>query len=350
MTFLLVSVGCAMPVMHPFRTHEGPGARAAVVVHVGAENEASCNNDPGCSPGDVSGFSPLNVDGRWGHMLGEHVGVMGGASFPGFENNKTGSGYGALLGYGVVTVQGDVLSVGAGPEVGSHVAGASGGVDFELVPLFGVDLPDHLIAVSAYGRYLRPYSVEEAPVDGRVPSWDVGASLRIGPVVAQYAYYRQTSGVMEYVIYESSVQAQSWHMFTLAAEVNADTLDFETPSDRERERLRRQLVEQQEQERKRKQEWERRHPRAVREAWPGCEALCAAQAPLHCGVEQPACLERCKQRRVPAACWDEDDAVMRCQARGVRCELGRLWLPACAPQRDALDRCLATEGIAGMMR
>lgn len=39
-----------------------------------------------------------------------------------------------------------------------------------------------------------------------------------------------------------SVQAQSWHMISLAVEVNTDTLDFETPSNREKQRLREQVL------------------------------------------------------------------------------------------------------------
>ena len=283
---------------------------------------------------------PLNLDGRWGHMLGEHVGFMVGTSFPSFQNNKTSSGYGALLGYGVLTVQGDALSVGAGPEVGSHVAGGSGGIEVDLVPLMGVDLPDHAFAISGYGRYLRPYEIEEGPVDAHVPSWDAGVSFRFGPAVLQYAYYRQTIGVIDYVIFETSVQAQSWHMFSLGVEVNADTLDFETPSDRERKRLSQQRERQREREWKKKQEWERLHPRPVRKTWPGCKALCSAQAALWCGVNHDDCIRRCQQREVPSPCWDADDALMSCQAQGVRCERGRPWLPACAPEQQTLERCL----------
>jgi hypothetical protein len=66
--------------------------------------------------------------------------------------------------------------------------------------------------------------------------------------VLQYAYYQQTSGVIDYVIYETSVQASSWHIITLGVEVKADTLDFETPSDRERERLMEQRRRQQQEE------------------------------------------------------------------------------------------------------
>ncbi len=335
---VLSSAGCIVPVMHPYRTHEGPGARAGVVAHFGAENSGSCDNEVGCKPSGAGGFSLLNVDGRWGHRFGDHVGVMGGVYFPGFRNQKTAKADAALMSYGVATFETPLLSLGLGPELGTRAAGGSVGLDFEPMGLTG-EMP-HFVSLSPYFRYLTPYRIEESDVNAKVPSWDTGAMLRVGPVVLTYAFYRQTHGVIDYVIYESSVRAQSWHMVMLGVEVNRDSLDFgptehpqleppeaagpcagascfETP---------------------------RRVP--YRTQFPGCTGLCTAQAELECGLSKDECQGACEKREVPEECWDEDDALLSCQARAVACRDGRVWFPSCPVEHEAFDRCEVRAAIA----
>jgi hypothetical protein len=92
--------------------------------------------------------------------------------------------------------------------------------------------------------------------------------------------------------------------------------------------------------------FEQRSRPAHRIAFPGCNALCAAQAKLECGLEEDACKGACEKREVPEECWDEDDALLTCQARAVACRDGRVWFPSCLAERDAFDQCQVRAAIA----
>ena len=304
-----------------------------MVVHVGAEKRGSCDNETGCKPGSAGGFSPLNLDGRWGHRFSEHVGLMGGVTFPGFRNSKTSKVDAALVSYGVLTLETPIVSVGLGPELGTRVAGGSVGLD--LQPLGNeLSLP-HLLGLSPYFRYLTPYRIHEADENGQVPSWDTGVRLRVGPAVLGYTFYRQTQGVIDYVIYESSVRAQSWHMLTFGVELNRDSLDFGGSFHRELETPRCQGA-----------ECFAPHGVPHRSVWRGCAALCGAQAELSCGLSESECESACEKRTVAEECWAADDALLTCQARGVACKGDRVWFPSCTPEQDAFDRCVVRATLA----
>ncbi|MCC6903309.1 MAG: hypothetical protein IT377_30330 [Polyangiaceae bacterium] len=72
-----------------------------------------------------------------------------------------------------------------------------------------------------------------------------------------------------------------------------------------------------------------------------CSELCDAQARMACGIAAGACRRACDARRTPRACATTSDALLRCEAAGLRCDGTLLVFPPCARERDALAACAA---------
>jgi hypothetical protein len=72
-----------------------------------------------------------------------------------------------------------------------------------------------------------------------------------------------------------------------------------------------------------------------------CEFFCSAQSGLACGVEYGRCLTACQSRDATGECRDEDDALLLCQGRSVRCSEDRVVFSPCTDLRRQLDECEA---------
>jgi hypothetical protein len=71
-----------------------------------------------------------------------------------------------------------------------------------------------------YGRLGRPWEIHSAEFNGQVPVWEVGVRLQVAFLFAQYAYWRHTSGVMNFTIWETSVYTDTMHLITIGLSLN----------------------------------------------------------------------------------------------------------------------------------
>jgi hypothetical protein len=216
------------------RAYDGFSGSAGVAFLAGGARAGGCDNFEGCKEtGGAGGLGLLNLDARIGAVFADHFGLTFGLYGPGFRNSKNFDWHSLLVSYLQASFQNDWISFALGPEVGSAVIGATAGLD---VQPFGVPKGRYAgwdPAITAYGRYLTPYRVQarvaSGEADARVPSWDVGGGIRLGFIVLQYGFWRATRGVIDYVIWETSTRAQSWHTVLVGVELNRRTLQCDWP-------------------------------------------------------------------------------------------------------------------------
>jgi hypothetical protein len=230
-------LACTIPVMRPMRTHEGPGVAAGLLFLRGAKRSGGCDNFQGCrTTGSAGGMSFLNFDARIGHRFTDWFGLTFGLYGPGFRNSKSTKWHALGVSYLQASFQNDYVSLAVGTEVGTRVIGGTAGLDVQPFGKLQGGWAGWDPSVSGYFRWLTPYSyraardVDPDEANARVPSWDAGATLRVGPVFFQYAYWRQTAGVIDYIIYETSTRAAAWHVFLVGLDANLDSLKAFFPS------------------------------------------------------------------------------------------------------------------------
>lgn len=218
------------------RAFDGFSGSAGVAFLAGDSKAGGCDNFEGCKEtGNAGGIGLLNLDARVGAVFADHFGLTFGLYLPGFRNSKSFEWDALVVSYLQASFQNDWISFALGPEVGSRVVGAVGGLDIQPFGLPGGRHAGWDPAITVYGRYLTPYDpqdrVDPDEANARVPSLDVGAGVRLGFVVVQYSYWRATEGVIDYVIWETSTRARSWHVVLIGVELNRRTISARWPWD-----------------------------------------------------------------------------------------------------------------------
>lgn len=224
---LCLSAGCATPMMHPLRVDsDGAFAEAQVMGVRGEGRTGGCDNFNGCvdNPGGGgSGFaiSPIQLSGGLQYKPHKNVGVLGGLYLPAWVNQKKNFYQSPAAAYSYATVQNDYLSLGAGPGVGlggwSVTAGAEGGVP--AIPRFGF-----AVRLGVFARYFQPFRETFWDFNSAAPTWEAGARLSVHRFYAQYNYYEQTRGVMNFLIYETSTYMSAMHQVSIGVTVQPGDL------------------------------------------------------------------------------------------------------------------------------
>jgi len=224
---LLVLSGCATPMMHPLRVDGDGGFAEAQVMAVRPEGRTGgCDNSQGCvdNPDGGGGFaiSPIQLSGGLQYKPHKFIGLLGGLYLPAWVNQKKNFYQSPAAAYSYATVQNDYFSIGAGPGVGlggwSVTAGVEGGVP--EIPRFGFP-----VRLGVFGRYFRPFRETFWEFNSAAPSWEAGARLSVHSFYAQYNYYEQTRGVMNFLIYETSTYLSAMHQFSIGVTIGPG--DFE---------------------------------------------------------------------------------------------------------------------------
>ena len=221
----LVGAGCATPLAHPLRAETGPWAEAAFGIVGETGRSGGCDNYQGCvdSDGDgIFGMTPIHVAGGYSHVFAEHVGVIVGLWGPAWVNQKDGFWESPLAATGYVTLQNEWAALGVGADLGfggaAWMAGLELGDTGALLAGTGTGID---VRLGVWARRFDPWDPEpRIEFNGPVGSWEAGARLTFGSLVfVQYGYYAQDSGVMDFVIYETSVYASNLHTVSLGASV-----------------------------------------------------------------------------------------------------------------------------------
>ncbi len=218
--FLFIS-GCYTPLQHPLRVSPGWYGEVSYNVMPMSGRTGACDNTNGCQDTENGGamVNPLQLSGGYGWLLGGKVGVLTGATFPTVENQKVGAP-GLVSGFGYFTWQKSPnLAVGAGPELGAGGIAGLAGVEWQPWPRH-----DWSPRLGSWARWFQPWELERRERNPRVPAWDLGVRLRFGGFYLQYAYYRQTEGIMYTTIYETAVYASAFHSITVGIQIDKSTL------------------------------------------------------------------------------------------------------------------------------
>ncbi|MBI5488887.1 MAG: hypothetical protein HY905_16255 [Deltaproteobacteria bacterium] len=225
--FLTATSACVTPMMHPIRVPDGFVAEAALSPIIFTGRHGGCDNETGCTDsrtGEPDAGINIHLTGGYGTVLADTFGIMGGIYMPAQDTLKAAVGaglYSFLAAWGWFTVQCPWAVLGVGPEFG--VSGWALAVGGSVRP-FGDDLswsPE----LGVYGRVGRPWELHPKEFNGQVPGWDVGVRLQVEFLFLQYAYYRHTSGVMDFTIWETSVYTDTMHFITLGITLTPDTLE-----------------------------------------------------------------------------------------------------------------------------
>jgi hypothetical protein len=208
------------------RTIAGPSLTVGGGRLVGAAEEQSCSEE--CEHDDVGWVTVGNNDGRWGHMVGEHLGVSAGATLAAPGGRRSGL-TGLVVGYGQLSVQNEVASVALGAELGLNVASPVVGLDLQPWGT-GVWSPN----LSLYARRSWVFSGDDsmdievgaigvAAISVAGSSWDAGSALRLGPLLLQYALFLRDSGRLGFSLVEGSSEARAWHVLLVGVELDRHT-------------------------------------------------------------------------------------------------------------------------------
>lgn len=216
----LLLLACVTPLMHPLRAGNGFVAEASTSFQFGHGREGSCDNFQGCVDGDggAGGWNMLQLSGGYSWLFWDHVGVMVGLYFPGWENMKDGDWTGSLGMWSFFTLQGPYASIGVGPEVGVGGWALTAGTELQLWGDDALWMP----RIGGYGRVFWPYEYDHKERDGRVRTWEIGGRLRFGPFYIQYTYYTQVEGYMYWPVYETAGYSQGMHIISVGGSVYAD--------------------------------------------------------------------------------------------------------------------------------
>jgi len=210
--------------MHPLRAGNGFVAEAATSFQFGHGRHGSCDNFQGCvdGHGGAGGWNMIQLSGGYSWLFWDHVGMMVGLYFPGWENLKDGDWTGTMGMWSFLTLQGDYASIGVGPEVGVGGWALTAGTELQLWGEDAFWMP----RIGGYGRIFWPYEYDHPAPDStrdvRVRTWEIGGRLRIGPFYVQYTYYTQVEGVMYWEVYETAGYSQGMHIISIGGSVSAD--------------------------------------------------------------------------------------------------------------------------------
>jgi len=219
-SLILFIPGCYTPLQHPLRVTPGAYAEISYNVQPMAGRTGACDNFSGCQDTGNAGAlaNPLQLSGGYGWLLGGKFGVLAGAIFPTVENQKAGA-WGLVTGFGYFTWQNPNFAVGAGPELGAGGIAGLAGAEWQPWPR-GHFAP----RLGGWARWFQPWNMEHREYNPRVPAWDLGVRLRFGALYLQYAYYRQTEGVMYWPIYETAVYSSAVHSITVGLQIDRSTI------------------------------------------------------------------------------------------------------------------------------
>ncbi len=218
---IFVAAGCATPLAHPLRAETGPWAEFALSGVGETGRSGGCDNFQGCVDSDSDGFAGAFVpqfSGGYAHVFADHIGVMVGLWGPAWVNQKKDFIESPLAATGYLTIQNEWGAVGVGGDVGFGGAAVMAGLEVGDAGALlartdtGIDL-----RLGVWGRRFDPWEAKpRIEVNGPVGSWEAGARLTVGPLFfLQYGYYTQDSGVMDFVIYETSSYMSNFHTVTL---------------------------------------------------------------------------------------------------------------------------------------
>lgn len=222
----LLFMACVTPLMHPLRAGNGFVAEAGTSFQFGHGREGTCDNDQGCVDSDdgagAGGWNMIQLSGGYSWLFWDHVGVMVGLYFPGWENLKDGDWTGTMGMWSFFTLQGPYASIGVGPEVGVGGWALTAGTELQLWGEDAFWMP----RIGGYGRIFWPYEYDhpapDSTSDVRVRTWEIGGRLRFGPFYIQYTYYTQVEGVMYWEVYETAGYSQGMHIISIGGSVYAD--------------------------------------------------------------------------------------------------------------------------------
>lgn len=176
-------VGCGGPPVRTFRTTKGVGLSGAIFAQVYEVPDAACQVEFGCVREPlVRGNAALS--GRYGWRPSTHIGLMAGGFFDQPRGQIIDDGEFAIEPriWGMITAQGENVSIGLSPEVGTKSAGASIGLE---VYGAGKALETMLPGLHLSYRYIHPYEPRDLPIDAELSRWDARVGVRfMGAVVA----------------------------------------------------------------------------------------------------------------------------------------------------------------------
>jgi hypothetical protein len=222
-----LAAGCVTGLAHPLRVPDGPVAEAAVSFIGMSGRNGGCDNFQGCVDSEDAGFGfNIQLSGGYGVVLADTFGILGGIYMPAFWNVKAPDGegwYSGIAAYSFFTVQAPWGSLGVGPEVGVFAWSLT--VGGEVRPWGGDEELPWAPALGVYARGTWPFEEQSAEFNGQVPSWEVGTRMTVGMLFLQYAYFVQTSGAMNFTIYETSVYASELHIVSVGMSVDFFGLD-----------------------------------------------------------------------------------------------------------------------------
>lgn len=218
------AAGCFTPLVHPLRATDGPLGELSLGAGPVAGRNGSCGNPMGCTdtPPDGSGMVTGNMfvpqfSLGWGHVLWDHVGLMGGVYFPSWENQKDADVWAGLAAWTFFTFQTDYFSYGLGPELGFGGAAMTVGGEVRSSP------GPWPLALGAYARWFYPFTATHEEFDNRSRTSEWGVRFRVGPFYVQYARYMQAEGVMYWLLFETASYAQGLDNVSIGVSIDLDS-------------------------------------------------------------------------------------------------------------------------------
>jgi hypothetical protein len=216
----LAPVGCAAPLLHGLRAAPGGWVDVSMGMTYSAERLNGCAGEAGCEvPGMAAGGNPLQVGAGYAWVFEDHIGLILGAQFPAWANQKLYTWWSGLSLTSFATVQTENLSFGVGPEIG--LGGVALVVGAEGLP-WGPR--SWLPGLGVWSRYFWPYEPDRVEINGRAESWEVGARLRFGAFVLQYAYHHQQDGWMST---SRPDYGRGMHLVSVGLQLDADTFELD---------------------------------------------------------------------------------------------------------------------------
>ncbi len=216
----LAGAGCTAPLLHGLRAAPGPWVDFSVGMGCSEERLTACAGAAGCEdPGAGVSGNPLQLAAGYAWVLEDHVGLLLGAQFPAWANQKLYTWWSGLSLTSFATVQTEHLSFGVGPELG--LGGAALVVGAEGLP-WGPRT--WLPGLGVWSRYFWPWAPDRTEINGRSESWEVGARLRFGGIVLQYAYHHQQRGWMSS---SRPDYGRGMHLFSIGLQIDGDTTELD---------------------------------------------------------------------------------------------------------------------------
>lgn len=178
----LLLTACGPPPLRSYRTTPGLGLTGALIPQIYKAPRTACQVEFGCKQDETFGRLTGSLAGRWGWRPSAHTGIMVGGYFehPSGEIISNGEVVTEPRVWGLFSVQGEHLSLGVSPEVGTRSAGGSVGV--EVFPS-STPIDTHMpVGLHASYRHLWPYEPDDRLIDPVAQRWDLRLGYRFMPV------------------------------------------------------------------------------------------------------------------------------------------------------------------------